>query len=112
MTGNARNKPPSHWDIKHARQEGYDQGFADGLSQSPDFSEAFQKGFDDGRKSKSRRPRPKLMKALMSGSYRVRYFSGYRTGYGAGIHKARQVELKAMAMRDQQPSNNREEQTR
>lgn len=112
MTGAAKERPPTHWAIKQARQEGYDQGFADGMSQAPDFSQAYQQGFSDGRQVRSKRPRPKLMKALVSSAYRTRYFSGYRNGYQAGLHKARQVELKAVSFRNQQPRQEREEQSR
>jgi len=101
MTGNAKPKPPTHWAMKQARQEGYDLGFVDGMSQSPDFSKAFHLGFYDGRQSRPKRPRPKLMKALLSSSYRASYFSGYRSGYGAGLIKARQTELKAIAIQNQ-----------
>jgi len=112
MKGAAKEKTPTQWAIKQARQEGYDQGFADGMCLAPDFSKAYQKGFQDGRHVKSKRPRPKLLKALVSSEYRARYFSGYRRGYESGLYKARQVELKAISIRDQPPRQEREEPSR
>jgi len=112
MAGTAKEKPPSHWAIKEARQAGYDQGFADGMSQAPDFSKAYRLGYSDGRQARSKKPRPKLMKALMSSAYRTRYFAAYRAGFADGTRKARQVELKAISLHDQQPAKDREDRSR
>ena len=58
------------------------------------YQDGFDRGFTDGKSHQDKKPRPALLKSVLSNKYLSQYGKGYKDGHYAGVGEARAQEMR------------------